>query len=398
MIRRLVSMIVILLISAAAAAQQSNSAVHAMTINGIDGPPYPIATNDVRTNSTTVISLHGVSNQPYAICQAGALAVGVATVFGCSVDIALTPPPAVPIDGFSDPAYRTDLTGSSAIAVQVPGAGPSTGIQLGLELALQAVIGDPFSPFGYSLTAATRVTVVQGPTVQYYSLGDEFEQPVSFANMALPFYGTNYTNAFIGANGYVCFGVSLGSDPTSSPQDMLTGPPRIAAQWCDLVCPPNAVKATLDSNPGPGLPGYLRIDYIGIQDWLAPISHDLSILIRTDGYLEVSSAATNNAAHFDQMTGISPGYGLGGWLQPQKNFAGPQPVGSNVGSGILTTPPFGLVGGVNEAFYEWFGIVALNLAYLQPYDNPYDLTGMTLHFLPCGSGALPGSTTRYAVY
>ena len=90
MIRRPVSTIVILLISAAAAGQQSNSAVHAMTINGIGGPPYPIATNDVRTNSTAVISLQGVSNQPYAICQAGALAVGAATVFGCSVDIALT--------------------------------------------------------------------------------------------------------------------------------------------------------------------------------------------------------------------------------------------------------------------------------------------------------------------
>jgi hypothetical protein len=390
----------LLVIALSAHAQQPNAGAHSMTINGIDGPPYPIATNDVRTSSIATFAMRAPANQPYAIYQSGALAIGTTTAFGGSVDLALTPAPTLPIDGFANPAYRTDATGNGGFGVQVPDAGvPPVGVPIGLQLALQAVVADPFSPYGLSNTAATRVTVVQGPIVTYYSLGDELEQHVSFpTTMQIPFYGNSYTGLFIGSNGYVCFGTSLGSDPTSSPQDMLSGPPRIAAQWCDLACPADAVRTTIDTNPGPGQPGYVRIDYIGVPDWLIPISHDLSILIRTDGYVEISSAATNNAAHFDQMTGIAPGYGFGGLNQPQRNFYGPQPAGSAVGSGILTTPPYAYVGGVNEAFYEWYGIVSQNLAYLQSYDNPYDLIGITLHFQTTGSGGLPGSSNRYVVY
>jgi hypothetical protein len=398
-IARSASVIAVLLVSVAAAGQQSNSANHAMTINAVDGPPYPIATNEVRTNTTAVIAVTGVANQPYAIYESGALAAGVATAFGGSVDIAITPPPALPIDGFANPAFRTDLTGHGVIPVAVPGAGtPPAGVPLGLQRALQTVIADPFASSGLSLTAATRVTVIQGPTVTYYSLGDEYEQPVSFPSTPLPFYGVNYSTVFVGSNGYVCFGTSLGSDPTASPQDMLSGPPRIAAQWCDLQCPPNTVKVTYDPNPGSGAPAYLRVDYLGILDWLAPISHDLSILIRADGYVEIASGPSNNAAHFDQMTGIAPGFGMGGLGQGQKNFLGPQPLGSAVGPGILSTPPYALVGGPNEAFYEWFGITSLNLAYLQSYDNPYDLIGTTLRFMPSGQGVLPASTIQYTAY
>jgi hypothetical protein len=398
MILKPASAILLLLITVAAYPQQPNSANHSMTIDGVDGPPFPIQTN-VRTSAQATFIYGGLANQPFALWQ-GTIHAGTALVDGGHVDLLLSPPPVNILDGFQDPTFRLDATGAGSFAVQVPNGGsPPNGVPLGLALGEQSIMGDPFnSPYGYSLTAATLVTVVQGPIVHDYSLGDESEQYVGFPNMPIPFYGTSYTGAYVGSNGYVCFGVSLGSDPTSSPQDMLSGPPRIAAQWCDLNCPPNSVRVTVDANPGPGVPGYLRIDYINVQDWLVPIAHDLSILIRTDGYLEIRSAVTNNASHFDQMTGIAPGFGLGGLTQAQKNFTGPQPPGSSVGPGVLSTPPFAYIGGVNEAFYEWFGIVMQNPAYLVAYDNAYDLTGVTLHFLPQGSGGLPGSSNRYVVY
>ncbi len=386
-------------VTAAALAQQPNSPAHSMTINGVDGPPYPITSNDIRTSTLTTFTILGASYQPYAIYQASTLSVGAATVAGCSVDLALTPVPALVIDGFAEAAFRTAGNGTGVFSLQIPDPGYApNGVPLGLQLALQAVVADPTSSDGYSLTAATRITVVQGPTVPYLSLGDEYEQSVTFANMPLPFYGNSYTRAFIGSNGYVSLGASLGSDPTASPQDMLSGPPRIAAQWCDLYCPPNGIRATIDANPGPGAPAYLRIDYLNVQDWLWGVHHDFSILLRADGYLEISSSVANNIAHFDQMAGIAPGYGLGGLNQAQKNFTGAQPAGSNIGPGILTTPPYSYVGGVNEAFYEWYGLTTQNPAYLQSYDNPFDLIGVTLHFLPTGSGGLPGSTNRYALY
>ena len=67
--------------------------------------------------------------------------------------------------------------------------------------------------------------------------------------------------------------------------------------------------------------------------------------------------------------------------------------------GILTTGPnFNYVGGVNEAFFEWFGVIANNPFYGNSYDNPFDLFARTLRFLPGGAGSLPGSSNRYTLF
>lgn len=241
MIRNLVRQFALLAVAASAFAQQPNDVTHAMTIDGAAGPPYPIATT-VRTNTVAVITVRGAPLRPYAIYQATDVVPGAAIVGGSIVDLPLSPIPECVVDGFAVPSFQTASNGASTIPLLVPDAGTVPGsVPLGLHVALQTVIADPIASVGYSLTAATQITVVQGPLVQSFFLGDEYEQHVTFPSMALPFYGTNYTGVYVGSNGYVCFGTSLGSDPTSSPQDMLTGPPRIAAQWCDLVCPVNAV-------------------------------------------------------------------------------------------------------------------------------------------------------------
>jgi len=377
--------------------QQPNSAVHSMTLNGLDGTPFPILQN-VRTSLPVNFLFLTAPGQPYSVYQ-GTLHPGAANAAGGIVDLNLTPFPAKPIDGWANPAYRSDFSGNGYFTVTVPPVGsPPNGVPLGFQIAVQGVVGDPFNPaFGYSLTAATRCTVTQGPIITLYTLGDEFEQSVSFPTMPMPFYGFNYTTLWLGSNGYITMGNAGGSDYTPTPAEFDVGPARIAPFWCDLSCGTNQVKTTFDVNPGNGNPGYVRVEYNGVSDYTTTNSHTFSMLIQNDGYVEVIQSNLNNASIYDQMTGIGPGANLGA-PQTQKNFVGAQPIGSTVGPGILSTPPYSRVGNVNESFYEWFGIVTQNAYYTNGYDNQYDLVATTLHFLPNGTGGLPGSTNRYILY
>ena len=61
---------VLFLCVVAVGAQQPNIAgQHYMTINGVDGPPYPIINNPVRTALPAAFTIWGAANQPYAIFQ-----------------------------------------------------------------------------------------------------------------------------------------------------------------------------------------------------------------------------------------------------------------------------------------------------------------------------------------
>ena len=48
-------------------------------------------------------------------------------------------------------------------------------------------MGDPFNqPFGVALTAATKITTAQGPTVQYYTLGDDTTTTITLRRLPDP--------------------------------------------------------------------------------------------------------------------------------------------------------------------------------------------------------------------
>jgi hypothetical protein len=391
----------IVLCSCVVAAQQPNSANHRMTVNAVDGPPFPIVNNtSVKTNLPAVFSIAGVINMPYAIFQ-GNLGTGTTIVVGGIVDLALNPFPVLAVDGFANPMFSTGPTGIGTLVVQVPGPGtPPTGVPIGFTIAVQCLMGDPFNaPWGVALTAASNITVTQGPTVTFFNLGNESSQPYSLTSMPIPYYGANYTQAHICSNGYVTFGTA-NVDFTPTPNEMDTLQPRIAPMWTDLNCPPNAVKATFDANPGVGLPGYLKIEYLNVQGAFNPtVLHNFGIVMKTDGNVELIMPTTNTPSVYDSITGIGPGNSLG-LPQTQKNFIGAQPPGSAVGPGILTTPPFfSMVGTVNMSFYEWFGFINGSTPfYGNTYNNPFDIFGVIIHFQPSGSGGLPGLTNQYTVW
>jgi hypothetical protein len=381
------------------AAQQPNTGNASMTIDANDGPTYPMNIN-CRTSLPAVFMMTGGTNCPFVIVASGNgnLQAGSASYWGDHYDLPLTPNYVVCIDGLANGTYQTDASGTYGFQVTCPPVGtPPTGVPLNFHAAYQAGILDYFSPNGWSLTAATRITVVQGPTITYYALGDETSQAISMASMPIPFYGTSYSQVHLCSNGYVTFGAA-NTDFTPTDSEMNSGPPRLAPYWTDITCPPQSVKATVDASPGPGLPGYMRVEFTNVYGSYNPgIVFNFALTMKTDGNVEIYSAPSNNPSPYDSIVGIGPGNSVG-LPQVQKNFVGPQPPGSSVGPGILTTPPFAFVGAVNQSFYEWFGIIAQNAYYGNPYDNPNDIFAATIHFQPVGSGTLPGATNRYTVY
>ena len=62
------------------------------------------------------------------------------------VDLALTPTPVVAVDGFMNPFFNTGPSGIGGFQVTVPPTGnPPNGVPVGLQLALQCLMGDPFN-------------------------------------------------------------------------------------------------------------------------------------------------------------------------------------------------------------------------------------------------------------
>ena len=381
---------------------QPNSNFASMAINGVWGGPWPNLAN-VRTSLPAVFDMGGATNQPYLTLQTTTTAVGTyylpANNSQNSVDLTFTPFPVIVLDGFKYPAiFNTGPTGQQTFGITVPAAVP-----IGLSLALQTLILDPFSSIGATLTAATQVTVTQGPTILTVPFSPDNDEGLATitlpAGMTVPFYGTNKTNFTVCSNGYLTFG-STGSDFTPTASQFNSGPPRMAGFWTDMAGGGTGTcKSTVDSNPGPGLPAYAQIDFTNWPDWLAGTNHTFSMVMRTDGTCEIIHSPTNNSGLYDVITGFGPGGGLS--IAGQKNFVGPTlpPPGNVTGPGILTTPPsYAYVGAANESFFEWWGIQAQHLYYANPYDNPYDMYATTLHFLPNGPGGLPGSSNQYILY
>src|SRR4029078_1357941 len=105
--------------------------------------------------------IQGLPNLPFVLVASGNgnLQVGAANHFGCSYDLPLTPPYGVCLSGIANPAFSTDVTGNYYFSVVCPPPGnPPSGIPLNFHAAYQAAVFDYFNPFGWTLTAATRVT------------------------------------------------------------------------------------------------------------------------------------------------------------------------------------------------------------------------------------------------
>jgi hypothetical protein len=360
-------------------AQQPNSAAATLTINGVSGPPYPVVAQ-VRTNTTAVLALSGAPNVPWLVARSatGLVQPGSLLTPGGIVDLPLAPPPFVPLQGTLGPA------GSASIGVVLPQVGvPPAGIALGHQEALQAVIADPASPAGWRLTAATQVTVVQGPVTVDLNLPGNGGASIDLTTwgFSIPFYGVSQTQLWLSMNGYVTFGLQ-DSDFTPTAAEMNSGPPRVAPFWSFLEQGAGQVRYTIDANPPPGQPKSIKAEWISVRDAYVPGNvHTFSAFLDANGFCQLSYSTVNSVNTSNLLAGIGPGLGLN--PQAAKDL-----------SALHFT---GYTGAPLENFFEffpgpstWYGPSG--------WIYTFDLYGQTLSFVPGGAGPLPGASSRYYLY
>jgi hypothetical protein len=357
-------------------AQQPNTPTASLICNGVNGPPFPIVVT-VQSNAPVSGLIQGRPNMPFVLARSisGLLQLGAATYFGDSLDLPVSPFPEIVANGLLPASpFHTDANGNASVL----GASPQSAV--GSVTAFQAAVGDPFSPYGWSLTSAVALTLLQTWTSTTINPGDEGVVPIALAPLSIPFYGTSHTAIHVSANGYLTFGVAQ-SDFTPSPTELANGRPRIAGLWCDLECPTGSVTVTKNPpSPATG-PGFVRVSYTNVHDWGGfGGPHTFAIQIFDNGLIQVIHSQNAIGSIYDQIVGISPGNGID--ASPQKNLSAISQGGSYYGD-------------IGEQLYEWFGIVTLNPYYTNGFDNPYDLYGKVLTFFPAGPG---GSTSRYLSY
>lgn len=145
-----------LFVAAVATAQQPNHPNASFTVNNVDGPQYPM-TASVPVPGTAVYDLAGGAAEPFLVAmspvQAGALNVGPQGILDLSI-----PSVEVLLDGFN-PVTSLDAfastqasTGTAMFATAF-----TTVPQSSAGFGFQAAVGDPSTPLGFRLTAATQL-------------------------------------------------------------------------------------------------------------------------------------------------------------------------------------------------------------------------------------------------
>jgi hypothetical protein len=370
------------LVAGVALAQQPNSQNATMTVIGSYGPPFPISAN-APTNVPVAFSLSGLPGQTYAVYSAAALQPASATAYGGSVDLALTPFPTILVNGIGQGAstpYKLNASGQGGFAIFVP---PS--VPIGTQAAVQGLIRNPASPFGYTLTAATLITVTQGPPGTVLPFNDAGTSTVQVnLPFAVPFYGSNQTQATVSLDGYVAFTPGLTpTDPWLNPSVFEAGHPRCAIFWNDLVLAQGSVTSHMVTAPGPGLPPYWELHYTNVRSAASGLLYSFSFRIDANGEIRISFPfqLSPPSQLETPLTGITPGNSLS-WVGMQNL------------SSFLFSP---WIGATYHSIYEWFGYAG-NPNWTGGPTNPFDLFGKEVHFLPNGPGALPASSSNYVVW
>ena len=357
LMRQISILVVVAMLALPAFAQQPNQGNASQTVNGQQGPPFPILNVPVPLGVPSTGTLSGLPNAPFMTFIANDVAQSGTQVLGNQVfDLDLTTQ--ILLDGTTNPAFTLDSTGTFAFGFQADP--PST---LGSTLGVQSGLVVPSAPAGALLTAASQLVISAGITSTFLTLGDDSTQNISLANypFQLPFYGVNHNSFWVSANGYVSFG-SANSDFTSSPSEMLGQMPRIAMMWLDLA-PQNGgtIEVQIDESTPIQV---VRVIFTNVREFGVGPSHTFNMNIDVLGNINLVSTPFNPAPpQFTCMTGISPGGNLSTVTAQQDIYPG------------LASAP--LAGAANQACFEWFGLTSATY-YTLPTSNPYDLTGRTM--------------------
>ena len=374
------SLLVAVALAGLVSAQQPNSFNASMQVNGVAGPPYPITGVGLpRGLPQNVVITSLAPNAPFILFGAASLYPSGSSVLGGQLlDVDIDNGGFILLDGSINPTtFNTGPTGNFNNTVVLPASAA-----IGTQAAFQSLVADPtVSIYAATLTAATEVVVSQGLTIVPITFGgSEPGRPgtlFSFVpyGMTFPFYSNTYTSMFVNSDGHCTFGVN-NSDFTPTPTEFRTGPPRIAPFWTDLD--PGvygaSVTVTVDQSGLTPFPT-VTVDWNEMAEWSnTGARHTFQLVLNmVTGDIQVNHSPFNVAMIYDQLMGIVPGGNIvpaGGW-----------PAQYNL-STLPGTPYFGAV---NEAFWEWYGLVGMTY-YSAGFHNPWDMVGTTTNWLAISPG------------
>lgn len=392
------SVLFVLAATAAVAQFQPNLPSSSLLVNSQDGA-VSAAPISVPTNSTMTIEFGGQPGAPFAlfISPTGQRQPADAVYFGDGWDLPQSNVPGVLaatllVDGFAGaPFFALTSLGKRDVHYFIPNHGAAfsaTSVPVGFTAAFQGVVADATSPFGVSLTGSAATVAVQGATRTVTNLTDTGNTAVSLAaaGFSVPFYGSTYSLLHLNADGHFTFGTAV-QDFSSSPAQHFNGPPRVAGFWADIDSTAAVEKPTYEvSPPSGGAPGFFRAQFTGTPDWSGTgFNHWFAMSIDTTGVVRLEHPFLNRASIFEVLVGVGKGN-----QTPAAAVAA-----SAVMKDLSSLDGTGQIFGSHEAVWEWFGQTTMP-SYSLGINNPYDLVGRTLTFVPAGPAANP--TVQYAVY
>ena len=355
------------LLATFALGQQPNTANASLVLDGRDGPTFPITGGTMSPGFQQRLRLDGPASAPFGVVIAGGLLSQGFPLFGAELlDLDLSGPFVIPIDGVANPYWAIPASGTYYAYFSIPAT-----VTVGTALAAQGLVLDPSAPSARRLTAASLVDIVPPTTVIFLTPPNDGGAVFDFTalGMTFPFYGNVHTRMFVNTDGNITFG-SASSDFTPTPIDFQTQQPRIAPQWTDLTLgyPGAAITVTVSQATVPEI----RVDWIMMAEWqnIGARHTFATILNMNTGDVTFVHSPLNVAMVYDELMGITPGSNL----TPPGGF----PAQSNL-SALPTTPTAGSPMG---AFWEWFGLANGSMPfYTAGVSNPWDMTGTTTRFI-----------------
>lgn len=343
--------IIAMVVAATVSAQEPNTAGGRLEINGYDPGTYPIS--QVVIGPSITLEIGGGALLPYTLVTGPLNPANNLTLAGQFVDVGTPPAYAdmnVVIDGTSPGASLLNLLAVLDVSGQSVWTLPSGPPQANVTFSLQGIVWDPGHPDSFDLTAANTYTLnaCEGTDL---GLGDDAFVQLFLNSWTFPFYGTTYTDVFVGSNGFVTMG-SGDDDFSPSASEMLSGQPRIADLWIDLA--PNEGGQNLWRDDTVSTATLCRVD---VPLFSTARYNTLSLTLDNQGNVQIFFPGGQQEAD-TPLVGISPGGNL------------------SMAPSLDVSAAHMFNGSMNMALYEFFNI-----------NNLFDLTATNVIFLPTAPSA-----------
>ncbi len=338
------SLFAVLLMAAMTSGQQPNSLEAGMTFNGVDNGSYPISVN-LSVPTVMTVDVTGAPGEPFLI-YAGHLDFpgedfGAAGLFDLhqGADLVLLVNGIAPVT----PADQNAVVPATGHFIQF--------LPLDLEpldLSLQAVVSDPTNPFGFKISAATRLRSTSAQVTPVSFSTDDESLTIPLVTTTIAFAGQTWTQIEVSSNGVVSFGAGI-SMPQGTAAAFAQGTPKVALAWRDLA-PTTGGAVTVFEDPN----GRVVVDYFNVP-----------ILDGDPG---------------DRLTGAI-GFEPSGlvWLRIDEGAGGEQVTGFASQPGAFTPAAVNLSTDLpsttSDPVFECFGA-----------SHPFDLVGETIWAAPAAGG------------